>query len=230
MSANYLRSCQTLYAETGIDDAPLRSLGTVFYATYRGRGIALTAKHVVAGESPDTLSTLATDQGDVVTFEALAVPVTGEDWADLAILLIGQDEPTSWIENAVPITEETVARGGAPQAGDRLYLAGMPSEHRSIRYDGNTVDQTRFFVNARHLGPDDERGPLQSAEILDDLPLSTYNGFSGSPLLMATPRGIGFTGIVIQGHPSSRRIHYVPSGVVLRALEAADPDFRSGAG
>lgn len=224
--ANYGRSVHPLVFETGLDDFPYSTAGTVFLVGHKGSAFVLTTRH---GLRPDSLSPICvfpsdTSQRSIPLRDVFFVPLEyePEDYTDLAVVAID----TSRIENVdvaqaqlIELAPELI---GWPEHAAELVLLGFPEDHVFIDPDSQLLCTQRVVLNARYIGPS-ELPHLHEALITDAHSLTTFSGFSGGPVFAVLrppgrPPSAGLCGMAIRGTSSSNTIHFLDRSVLIDAL------------
>lgn len=223
-------SIQPLVFETEIPEFPYATKGTVFLVGYKGRAFVLTARHALG---PDRLSPVCVFPSDasqriLPLKDVLFVPeaVVPDDYVDLAVIEIDVANIEHEELGKASLIDMALASGEwLPHAhSSGFVILGFPEEHSFVDYAAEEIGTVRIAMAGRYCKPSSIEH-LHELEIVDAPPLSTYSGFSGSPVfaLIAQPDGgtaITLCGMALRGDASSRRVHFLDSSVLLDALEA----------
>lgn len=221
-------SVQPLVFETEIPEVPYTTKGTAFLVGYRGRAFVLTARHAL---NPDRLSPVCifpsdTSQrilplDDVFFVSETVVP---DDYVDLAVIEIDvAGIQHAELEQARLIDMALASGDWLPHAhSSEFVILGFPEEHSFVDYAAEEIGTIRMAMVGRYCGPSSIEY-LHELEIVDGPPLSTYSGFSGSPVFALSPQPdsgieIVLCGMVLRGTSTSRRVHFLDRSVLLGAL------------
>lgn len=113
--------------------------------------------------------------------------------------------------------------------GESLFFAGFPSEARHVDYDAARIHSTIILRNATFLGASSLGDHAYEILAEERHGLGDFDGLSGGPvyypsisIVDGVPRSnVLFAGLILQGTASSRRIHFIDSGVVRRMVKLA---------
>ena len=226
--ATLARSVQPLVFETGIEEFPYSVSGTVFLVGYEGRPYVLTTRHSLNPENVGPICIFPSDTSrhliplrDVFFVHRDEV---SEDFVDLAAIAIDTSR----------ITHTDVAQATlidlAHTSGDwqtdspcaEFVIMGYPADHSFV--DGNTqmLRTDLVTLHAKYVGPSISPH-LHEIAISEPYALTTFSGFSGSPIFAWAPRpsvspAPVLCGMAIRGSAESGRIHFLDSSVLLDAL------------
>lgn len=225
--ANYSRSVQPLVFETGLAEFPYSTAGTVFLVKYKGKAFVLTTRH---GLRPDSLHPICVFPSDTShrliplddAFFVL-VEVEPEDYMDLAVIAVDAARIKDAEVGGALLIELTSNLVGWPDDVAELFVLGYPEDHSFVDPMNQLLHTQRVALNARYLRPS-SLPHLHEALITDNHSLTTFSGFSGSPVfsvLRSTrkPATVGLCGMAIRGSSSSNIIHFLDRSVLLDALE-----------
>jgi hypothetical protein len=222
-------SVQPLVFETGVPEFPYATKGTVFLVGYKGRAFVLTARHALNPDSLSPVCILPSDTSrrilpldDVFYVSETLIP---DDYVDLAVIEI---DVTS-IQHAelaqARLIDLALASGDwLPHShSSEFVILGFPEEHSFVDYAEEEIRTVRIAMVGRYCGSS-SIAHLHELEIVDGPPLSTYDGFSGSPVFAFTsqPDGnieIALCGMALRGTATSRRVHFLDRSMLLSALE-----------
>jgi hypothetical protein len=222
------RAVQPLVFETGIAEFPYSAAGTVFLVRYKGSPFVLTTRHAL---NPDSLGPICIFPSDVSHRLSPLRDVfyvskgdVDEDYVDLAVLAIDMlNIAHSEVAQAVLIDMILASGDWQTYARDSTFvIIGFPEEHSFVDCETQTINTTRVVLHASYVGP----SPLQflhELEITNTHSLTTFSGFSGSPVfawiqpINQRPRVV-LCGMAIRGTRSSGRIHFLDRSVLLDAL------------
>ena len=222
-------SVQPLVFETEIPEVPYTTKGTAFLVGYGGHAFVLTARHAL---NPDRLSPVCIFPSDTsqrilplddVFFVSEAV--APDDYADLAVIEIDVAAiQHAELEQAHLIDMALVSGDWLTHAqASEFVILGFPEEHSFVDYASEEIGTIRVAMVGRYCGPSSIEY-LHELEIIDGPPLSTYSGFSGSPVFALSPQPdngvrIVLCGMVLRGTSTSRRVHFLDRSILLGALE-----------
>lgn len=228
--AKLARSVQPLVFETGIEESPYSISGTVFLVGYDGHHYVLTARHSLNPENmyPICIFPSDTSQHIIPLKDVFFVPKEecAEDFVDLAVIAIDVSH----------ITQEEVARATlidfARASGDwkvdsqnaEFVVLGYPIDHSLVDYENQTLHTDRAILHAKYVGPSTSNPHLHEIEISEPYELTTFSGFSGSPIFAwasrpGAPTAPVLCGMAIRGSSKSGRIHFLDQSVLLDALK-----------
>ena len=226
INADYSRSIQPLVFETGLDEFPYSTAGTVFLVGHKGKAFVLTTRHSLR---PDLLSPICVFPSDtshrlIPLDDVFFVPREDEpeDYMDLAVIAID----TSRIGNAEVAGAHLIALTptlvGWPEDVAELVVLGYPEDHAFVDPDTQLLHTQRVVLNARYEGPS-PLPYLHEARITDAHALTTFSGFSGGPVFAVLrppgqPPTVGLCGMAIRGTSSSNIIHFLDRSVLIDAL------------
>lgn len=223
----YSRSVQPLVFETGLEDFPYSTAGTVFLIGYGGKPFVITTRHGLRPDVPCPICVFPSDRSHrlIPLDDVFYVPHTDEpeDFMDLAIMTVD----TSGISNTEVANAHLIALSpqlpGWPEHAVELVLIGYPAEHSVVDPVTELLHTERVVLNGCYVGPS-PLPHLHMAKITDAHTLSTFSGFSGGPVFAVirapglSPTA-GLCGMAIRGSPSSNIIHFLDRGVLMDALE-----------
>ena len=226
ITAAYAQSVQPLVFETGLDEFPYSTAGTVFLVGHEGKAFVLTTRH---GLRPDSLLPICVFPSDtshrlIPLDDVFFVPLSDEpeDFMDLAVIAIN----TSRIEDSEVAGAHLLALAenlvGWPDDAAELFVLGFPEDHAFIAPDTQLLHTQRIVLNARYVGPS-SIPYLHEARVTDTHNLTTFSGFSGGPVFaVIRPQdeaaSIGLCGMAIRGTSSSNIIHFLDRSVLIDAL------------
>lgn len=226
--AKLARSVQPLVFETGIEATPYSVLGTAFLVGYEGSPYVLTARHSLNPENigPICIFPSDTSQHIIPLKDVFFVPREefSEDFVDLAVMTIDVSRITQ--EDVAQATLIDLARASGNWIADsqnaEFVILGYPADHSFVDYDNQMLRTDRVTLHAKYVGPSISPH-LYEVEISEPHELTTFNGFSGSPIFAWAPRpGVptapALCGMAIRGSSESGRIHFLDRSVLFDAL------------
>jgi hypothetical protein len=103
------------------------------------------------------------------------------------------------------------------------YIIGFPKDHSFIDNDIEMIHSERITLKAKYIGQSVEPY-LHEIEVTEPHTLSSFDGFSGSPVFGVThqlnePPSVVICGMAIRGTSTSNRIHFLDRSILLDALE-----------
>lgn len=228
---------QPLVFETGIEQTPYSTLGTVFLVAYEGRPYVLTTRHALTPHKTGPICIFPSDTSQHILplKDVFFVPLDKtsemfqqepEDTHDLAVISIDISR----------ITEPELAQASlldlARISGDwksnaynsEFTVIGFPEDRSFVYYDEEILKTERATLYAKYIGTSPISQYLHEIEIIgSDIP-ATFSGFSGSPVfslhtetdIPATPT---LCGMAIRGSHQSRKIHFLDRSILLEALK-----------
>ncbi len=227
ITADYGRSVQPLVFETGLEDFPYSTSGTVFFVMHKGKAFVLTTRH---GLRPDSLGPICIFPSDtshrlIPLDDVFFVPMDHEpeDYMDLAVIAIDNSRIGD-VEVAgahlIALATELV---GWPEDVAELVVLGFPEDHAFVDPDTQLLHTQRVALNARYVGPS-PLPYLHEARVTDAHGLTTFSGLSGGPVFAVLrppgqPPTVGLCGMAIRGTSSSNSIHFLDRSVLLDALD-----------
>jgi hypothetical protein len=159
---------------------------------------------------------------DVFFVSATLVP---DDFVDLAVIEIDVANIEHVELAQARLIDLALASGDwlSHAHSSEFVILGFPEEHSFVDYATEEIATVRIAMEGRYCGPSSIEY-LHELEIIDGPPLSTYSGFSGSPVFALTSHPDGDTetvlcGMVLRGTSTSRRVHYLDRSVLLDALK-----------
>lgn len=223
------RSVQPLVFETGIEDFPYSVSGTAFLVGYEGRPYVLTTRHALNPENigPICIFPSDTSQHFIPLKDVFFVPRddVSEDFVDLAVVRIDMSRVTQEVAQATLIDLASASGHWEVDSQDAEFvILGYPEDGSSVDYDKQMLRTDRVILRAKYIGCSISPH-LHEIEISEPHALTTFSGFSGSPIFAwATRAGLPaapvLCGMAIRGSSLSGRIHFLDRSVLLDALRA----------
>lgn len=205
---------QPLICETGHSDFPYAVPGgTIFLATYQGRLFAITARHVLHPLNPICLFSSDFTDKLLPLEDVFFVPFEKceEEYQDIAIaefdprkLIRDTDfKCTKFIDLEKTVNKDWLACAGR----SRFAIFGYPSDHSQLDYENKNTTTRRFSLFASYHGMFFNHPGVHSLKIHNAATVSSFNGFSGSPVFGwlpedTRPNTITFCGMVLRGTQS----------------------------
>ena len=195
--------------------------GTLFVVRGRSRYYGITAKHVV-GNSAERLRILKDDSalGFVPLTQVARVSDRSgwdSDWTDFEVFTIHYDASPTGAIRVNNLTALTLCRN------ETLVIVGYPSPNLDVDYYLRRIMANRLVHVGRYLKPS-TLDLLCTAQFQSAPDVSTFDGFSGSPLWVCreNPDRLQFAGMALRGSASSGIIHFVAGSVLAAAVLALD--------
>lgn len=229
--AKLAKSVQPLVFETGIEDFPYSVSGTAFLVGYDGHHYVLTTRHSLNPESigPICIFPSDTSQHIIPLKDVFFVPreECSEDFVDLAVMAIDVSHITQ--EEVAQATLIDLARASGDWKADsqntEFVVLGYPTDHDHslVDYENQMLRTDRVILHAKHVGTS-IIPHLHEIEISEPYELTTFSGFSGSPIFAwasrpGIPTAPVLCGMAIRGSSESGRIHFLDRSVLLDALK-----------
>jgi hypothetical protein len=223
------RSVQPLVFETGIEDFPYSVAGTVFLVGYEGRPYVLTTRHSLNPENigPICIFPSDTSQHIIPLSDVFFVhrDEVSEDFVDLAVIGIDVSRITQAELAQATLIDLARASGDweSNSQNSDFVILGYPSDHSFVDYDEQMLRTDRVILHAKYVGPSISPH-LHEIEVSEAHTLTTFSGFSGSPIFawasrLGVPVAPVLCGMAIRGSPESGRIHFLDRSVLLDALK-----------
>lgn len=221
ITAHYSRSVQPLVFETGLDEFPYSTAGTVFLVEHEGKAFVLTTRHSLHPDSPCPICIFPSDTSHrlIPLDDVFFVPADDEpeDYMDLAVIAIDTariNDPEVGGSHLIALTSNFI---GWPEDVAELVVLGFPEDHAFVDPDTQMLHTQRVVLNARYVGPS-PLPYLHEARITDAHSLTTFSGFSGGPVFAVLrppgrPPTVGLCGMAIRGTSSSNVIHFLDRSV-----------------
>ncbi|MFA5826307.1 MAG: hypothetical protein WC825_10090 [Gallionellaceae bacterium] len=221
-------SVQPLVFETGLEEMPYMTAGTVFMVGYEGKPYVLTTRHGLNPENIGPICVFPSDwsQKIIPLKNVFYVPRTyeAEDFVDLAVIEIDTARITNQ-EIAQATLIDLALASGEWQLDTHLvdlFILGYPGDKSHVDYETQELRTDRVTLFGRYGGA----SPIPHLHIMNvdrSHELSTFNGLSGSPVFgwIQTPDKnprVVFCGMVIRGTASSGLVHFLDRSVLLDAL------------
>jgi len=225
-----LRCAQPLLFEDGFEGYEYSYGGTFFYARFRNRFYAITAKHCLNNRDLKTIRLVRPDQTKQRAFLSHEIVTVIEepdgivcDWADLAIITLNAaklsetDKMASWFLDLDRLLNypPTLA------SKDGLGLKGCPKHAGGIDYESGIIKLGFVAWSGKYIGPSHERN-LHKLKFDDLKGVPSLDGFSGSPVFKlvqnAFEKSHWFAGVLLRGTTSSGIAHFVDYKIVYEAL------------
>jgi hypothetical protein len=224
-------SVQPLVFETGVAEVPYSIAGTGFLVGYKGRVFFLTTRHSLRPESVGPLCIFPTDfsQKILPLGNVFFVPqhLCEEDFVDLAVVDVNLTAVNDAEQLQARLIDMDRAVSDWCSSSDTSVFSaiGYPDERSFIDYHKEAIYTERVFLSGRYVGLS-SIPYLHELEVSNPLSLTTFSGFSGSPVFCYSERDnaptvVSLCGMVLRGTPVSGRIHFLDSSVLLDALELA---------
>lgn len=227
--AKLARSVQPLVFETGRAEFPYSTSGTVFLVGYEGEPFILTARHSLNPENLGPICIFPSDTSYriIPLKDVFFVPrdEESEDFVDLAVIAIDTARIShSEVAQATLIDLALASGDWESDVGNaEFFTLGYPEDHSFVECDSQTLHTDRVTLRARYVGPS-IMPYLHEIEISDQHALSTFRGFSGSPVFAwmqhpgVAPKTL-LCGMVILGSSQSGKMHFLDRSVLLDALK-----------
>lgn len=225
-------TARPLMFRTGVQEAPITTWGTCFLVGYKTRFFVLTAAHLIGDAhsgsvliSPSDGSTdwLPLSNGyrlighseedpsdyDVIAYEVFRKDLPSRVMSKSRILLLESSDVLNWKPTSYV---------------SQFFLFGFPRERSEVDYEAGNVINTQILLAGRYLGMTDMQHTVHGLEVANPLRLSTFAGFSGSPVLSLETRvgaraAVRFCGVAVSGTVESARVHFVESEVIADLLD-----------
>lgn len=221
------RAVQPLVFETGIDDAPYSVLGTVFLVSYKSRPYALTTRHSLNPDnllSPICIFTSDISDSFIPLKDVFYVSKEDyeEDFVDFAVIAVD----TSCIDQSVVAQTTLIDLDRASDDWEKLegefVMIGFPADHTFVDYDKQIISTDHVALHAQYVARS-SIPYLHEIEILESHDLTTFCGFSGSPIFVwcngqSCSPSLTLCGMALRGTTSSGRVHFLDRSVLIDAL------------
>jgi hypothetical protein len=115
--------------------------------------------------------------------------------------------------------------------GNELWVIGYPGESNSIDFESRTIKSNRAVIRAIYRGYSIS-DHCHVAAIETSIPLSDYDGLSGSPVFFLRHSNVEgqeflfplIVGVLLRGTAESSLVHFVSSRVVSNLIQLAGVD------
>ncbi len=214
-------SVQPLVFETGLEETPYTTSGTVFMVGYEGKPYVLTTRHGLNPENGVPICVFPSDLSQQIiplknvfyaprTYEEEDfADLVGEDFVDLAVIEIDTAKITNQEVAQATLIDLALASGewqSEAHLAD-LFVMGYPSDKSYVDYETQEIRTDRTVLFGRYEGPS-SLPYLHMMAIDSTHDLSTFSGFSGAPVFgwLHSPSGeprIVLCGMAIRGTPTS---------------------------
>lgn len=233
-----LQHCiQPVIFRTRVKEAPLWTWGTGFSLGTQSKVFFVTARHVVQAADPADVCVLSPSGRTVPLKDSFYFDreLVTDDWADVVVHEVSLGDAIKRAPDARLIDLERA--GGDWQADastSRIFVAGFPNDHTGVDYDVNEVHGRLVELEGAYAGPATRDGYTHRLTIPNTLSLTTFNGLSGSPVLMLK-RTIGdldrfvLIGMAIQGTTQAGSILFVDRRVLTTVIDSKRGRERSNA-
>jgi len=224
------RAVQPLVFETNVEDAPYSTAGTVFLVGFEGMPFILTTRHSLYPENIGPICIFPSDTSRKILPLRDVFFVSrcneAEDFMDLAVIAIDTERIKDNELAQATLIDLALATSDweSDSKNTEFIVLGFPADHSFLDYEREILHTERICLNARYIGPS-SMPYLHELEIIDTHSLTTFSGFSGSPVFGMVrepnklPR-ITLCGMVIRGSSLSGRMHFLDSSVLIDALNA----------
>ena len=213
---------------TDVKEAPLSTWGTGFSLGTQSKAFFVSARHVLQGADPADVCVVS-PSGKLVPLKdsyCFHPKLNTEDWADVVVHEVPLGDGKKRAPDARVIHLEFA--GGDWQADaltSRIFVVGFPNVHTGVDYDVHEVYGGLVELEGNYAGPATTEGYTHKLAIPNTLGLTTFNGLSGSPVLMLK-RTIGETGrfvligMAIQGTAQAGSVLFVDRRVLTTVIES----------
>lgn len=219
---------QPLVFETGIEEFPYSTRGTVFLVGYEGKPYVLTARHALNPENSGPICVFPSDTSHrlIPLKDVFFVSSSdeAEDFVDLAAIAIDTMRVTHPEVAQARLIDLALACGEwISYAGNaQFFVLGYPEERAIVNYETQELRTDRVALFGRYSGPS-TLSHLHLFRVSDSLNLKTFSGFSGAPVFAWIERPemrpvIVLCGMALRGTPDSGLIHFLDREVLLDAL------------
>jgi hypothetical protein len=221
---------QPLVFETGIEEYPYSTSGTVFLVWYDGKPYVITTRHGLNAENPSPICVFPSDTSLHIMLLSNVFFVSrgyeAEDYMDLAVIEVDNAAMSDPELNRATLIDLALASEYDWEASAfemDFFLIGYPHERSNINYHTQEMRTERVSLFGKYGG----ESPLPYLHLfIVDSPngLETFSGFSGSPVFAWRTSGPRQTkpvlcGMAIRGTPSSGLVHFLPIAIILDALK-----------
>ena len=221
-------SVQPLVFETGIEDFPYSTRGTVFLVGYEGKPYVLTARHALNPEDPVPICVFPSDTSHrlIPLKDVFFVSRSdeSEDFVDLAAIAIDTMGITHPEVAQARLIDLALACGDwkSYASGAQFFVLGYPEERSIVSYETQELRTDRMALFGRYGGPS-SLPHLHLLRVSDSLVLKTFSGLSGGPVFAWIERPEQrpvpvLCGMALRGTPDSGLIHFLDRDVLLDAL------------
>lgn len=222
-------SVHPIVFETGNEDFPYSTLGTVFLIGYEGKMYVITTRH---GLTPDNLLPICIYPSDkssklLPLDNVFFVSTTDsrEHFVDLAIIEVAALTAKEKDLNQTVIIDLALAVDPSWELeanGMDFFVIGYPSERSDIDYEKEEIKTEVAILFGSYAGISDH-AHLHRLRIENYDDFKEFNGFSGSPVFMwhrteGNPPTPILCGMALQGTVSSKLIHFLPTEIIIDAL------------
>lgn len=227
---NLSLAVQPLVFESGINDFPYTTLGTVFLVGHNGKIYVITTRHGLSAENLPAICVFPTDTSQKIfpLGRMLSVPRTDEpeDFMDFAIIDVDANAKMDpELGQARLIDFEKAYKPGWDADADQMafYVFGYPSERSEINFETQELRTDRIVLSGKY-GGQSSLPYLHRLQITDSQCFESYSGFSGGPVFGIHTNSFGnvkpiLCGMAVRGTPSSATIYFLDSSVLRDALE-----------
>ena len=225
--SHYARSVQPLVFETGLNECPYSTAGTVFLVGYGGKPFVLTTRHGLRPDTPYPICVFPSDSSRrlIPLDDVFFVSHSNEpdDYMDLAVIAINTSLINDAEVAAAPLVALCSDLVGWPEDAGELVVIGYPSDHAFVDPEDELIHTHRVVLNGRYAGRS-SMPYVHKAVITDVHDLSTFSGLSGSPVFAVLkppgqPPSAGLCGMAVRGSSSSNIIHFLDRAVLIDALK-----------
>lgn len=223
-------SVQPLVFETGVEDYPYTTNGTVFLVGYEGKPYVVTTRHGLNADNPPAICVFPSDTSHhlIPLQNVFSVPreAQPEDFMDLAVIEIETSASTNSEVNQAILIDLALACEPEWQrnvSDMEFFVTGYPCERSSISEITQELRTDRVTLFGKYVG----ESPLPYLHLLkidDRQNLSSFGGLSGGPVFAwktssdQRPKPV-LCGMGIRGTASSGLIHFLDISVILDALK-----------
>lgn len=223
------RSVQPLVFETGILEFPYSTAGTVFLVGYEKQPFIITTRHSLNPENIGPICIFPSDTSHrIIPLKDVffvARDDEPEDFVDLAVIAIDTAQISHSEVAQATLIDLALALGDwkSDLGNTDFFTLGYPEDHSFVEYDTQILHNERITLRARYIGRS-IIPYLHEIKISDQYTLSTFSGFSGSPVFAyiqrpnVAPETI-LCGMVIRGSSQSGKMHFLDRSVLLDALK-----------
>lgn len=239
---------QPLLRETQVAEYPYSiSGGTIFLAVYKGRGFAITARHVLFPSTsnrfvpipPTPICLFVNDwsQRIIPLEDVFYIPPNkiDDDFMDFAIiefdmrkLLRDQEFSLLKLINLEKVSGDWICSSKEAE----FVVLGYPLEHSEIQLSEESIITSRFMLKGNYRGISKHSPSVHTIAISYDKGITDFNGFSGGPVFAflpnaKNPKKVMLCGMAIRGSFNSGLLHFLELEMILEGIQAKPALFKS---
>lgn len=225
-------SVRPLLLDSGVPESPIGVWGTCFLATYQAQLFAVTSAHLVKWNHSGEIRLLVTDRSmqRLPLSQGIGVLAdTADDEVDLIVYpasLIGLHRREAQRARIINLDVPELINWRPVADVSQFLVIGYPREYSDIDYEQGKVSAGQVLLTGSYKGPSVGRPTMHRLQIENQVALSEFAGFSGSPVFAVQHRVAAkpvfrFCGVALAGTAASETMHFIEAAALARLMTVA---------